>query len=1515
MQGTELIVRTERDAIILEVIPAAAFQSDFPISFLQDYIHWLNPVTCEIEFRPREEAWSQSLSHWKLRTKNDPFSMEQANLRLIDIHSPVARAVHSILKPLEELSSTHIMLDEAEGRLAVHLPRYGLDFWLEPTPRRLASKQFRDMFVDDNQSIGTFTGLANKLILRDPLGSRMMIVPHGVVSFRRSGNHVCVNISNSSRNQAAHHIYFIDPHLQRLRGNGSLTSKLFQSYLHALTSHCLIDDLTARTGTEESLTLLRGAWTKSSLQFDEEDIHLLRSIARLTPEIAYYPDHLKVMQQIKWSNLPVLSQHYEFVRRVRDIIEHTRSLDMFRSDCVALAHIDTEVNEPLLERMAARQSTYRVDGFGANAQRSAFDVAYSPPYKTGLAERESSVVEIVRLADSWSTSLRPAKSLRDVISQLPKPIGGINLEGSKGIKLQFGLNWLQECNALLSQFFGQLLRLLAKTDPASHRNKLIFFLSTLAFAEDIPESVCQMLLAFATAPQLRALTGRFPHFARFSLGDGSAASEDQLLSIASKHTKELDQCPENELPRKGKEKDKSYLQRQDQQYRTNCQSKADSFASQLMAQWPTNTISRPSSDLRTYIMLDQAFEEAQHLFQSWSRNKELYQFIDEAQTILSGLSTTKHSIAHHILTFATIAGPPPHPYITFEDLIADPAPVLATFQPKHDGAHTKLHQLLTHLSRDQNGDYEQEYIKDLHASLEAHQENDQGEVSDVSFSEQKLREHLERRKANVLGSRQSLQKHFFRKDNPSENLAVLVGMIPRTSTTSLLSRLSSRQISQLTTGWRESFIQLGLTISAAQHAERLLKCRKDRIDFHAELSSQACSGWLPISRPDWLLFELENNLRIRRVQAQIAEEMINPRGGKNLLLQLNMGEGKSSVITPIIAANLANGEELVRVVVLKQLSAQMHRILSHALGGMLNRAVIQMPFSRSLSPTVNQAQSIQQAYETCMNSGGIILQQPEHITSFELMVHDSYLMERIDLAEALWSTQRWLNKHSRDVLDESDEILSPHFELVYTTGMQHAVEFAPSRWMVTQRTLSVIARLVPNFAAQNETGFILSDGNGGEFPHMRIIDEAIGTRFLRDTIHCICQEGMHGLPVSHLSSSQKDVLEEYLANPDAGENVIESLTHIFRDDDMKKTLLILRGLFAHGVLLFAFQRKRWRVDYGLDPSRTPLAVPYRAKDCPELRSEFSHPEVIIVLTCLSYYYCGVTDEQLRRCFETLAAQDDAEDEYACWVRDANGLATDFRTLTGVNWQDPIERLEKLHPCFRRAKSVIDFYTTRFVFRPKLGEFPSKLAASSWNLAKSKHHPTTGFSGTCDSKHILPLSIEQDNSPGQRHTNAAVLECLLASQNQVWSLTSDSAFQAVSADLLLRKIISAQPAIRVIIDVGAQILEWTNEQTARQWLSRVSKLEVDAAIFFNDSDEIVVLDHSGKVEILATSPFANNLERCVVYLDEVHTRGTDLKLPVDFRAAVTLSVGLTKDRLVQGVFDPLRGSCFLTFSPT
>ena len=139
------------------------------------------------------------------------------------------------------------------------------------------------------------------------------------------------------------------------------------------------------------------------------------------------------------------------------------------------------------------------------------------------------------------------------------------------------------------------------------------------------------------------------------------------------------------------------------------------------------------------------------------------------------------------------------------------------------------------------------------------------------------------------------------------------------------------------------------------------------------------------------LCQIQGNFLIRRAQAETAMEIVFPRSGENTVMQVNMGEGKSSVIIPIAAAALADGKQLVRVIVPKALTVQMFELLVARLGGLTNRPIYHLPFSRT--PEYNddhevislQIDDLQELMSQCMAERGILLVQPEHVLSLKLM--------------------------------------------------------------------------------------------------------------------------------------------------------------------------------------------------------------------------------------------------------------------------------------------------------------------------------------------------------------------------------------------------------------------------------------------------------------------------------------------------------------------------------------------------
>ena len=159
-----------------------------------------------------------------------------------------------------------------------------------------------------------------------------------------------------------------------------------------------------------------------------------------------------------------------------------------------------------------------------------------------------------------------------------------------------------------------------------------------------------------------------------------------------------------------------------------------------------------------------------------------------------------------------------------------------------------------------------------------------------------------------------------------------------------------------------------------------------------------------------------------------------------------------------------------------------------------------------------------------------------------------------------------------------------------------------------------------------------------------------------------------------------------------------------------------------------------------------------------------------------------------------------------------------------------------------------------------------------------------------------MSVKQRDLDHQKGTDARVLACLLRPENDFYIVTHKNGERLTTPERL-RLLTTEQPDIRVLLDVGAQVLDFSNRQVAEAWLD-ISR-DTSGAIYFNENDELMVLTRNGVSQPMLSSPLCRQLDRCVVYLDHAHTRGTDIKFPIGSRAAVTLGPKVTKDALVQG----------------
>jgi hypothetical protein len=559
--------------------------------------------------------------------------------------------------------------------------------------------------------------------------------------------------------------------------------------------------------------------------------------------------------------------------------------------------------------------------------------------------------------------------------------------------------------------------------------------------------------------------------------------------------------------------------------------------------------------------------------------------------------------------------------------------------------------------------------------------------------------------------------------------------------------------------------------------------------------------------------------------------------------------GKSSVVIPLVAAAVADGRNLARVIVLKPLVRSMAAVLSVRLGGLLNRRVYFTPFSRQSRLDDVSISNLDRIWFECRESRGVLLAQPEHILSFKLIGLERLSINSTADAAKLIDMQFRLQGMVRNIIDESDKVMDPKEQLIYAIGLQKTFDGGSDRWKVIQSLLS----LVKHHMRSRHGAYFRHEG---AFPTFQANSEVVGEliALLRDDIR-------HGhLTQVHLDrcgDAVKEATLRFVFNKELQESDKDLVEESFSGNGLNQ-VLVLRGLIGCGVLAHSFS-KRWSVDFGL-ADRTPsclVAVPYRAKGCPSRAAEYGHADAMILLTCISYYNAGLTENQLQTCFNMLSKSTDPSLEYLTWSRGCLCFPPSFLSLHGVNLDDNHQFIRDLFPHLRYNKTIIDFYLSNVVFPIHCKEFPKKLSTSAWDIpAETGCPPTTGFSGTNDSKYLLPLSIDQEDLLSLRHTNAMVLAYFLQKRNRGYLCpTAINGVHQIVQDLL--SVISTQvPTIRVLIDVGAQVLELGNKEVATAWLQL--QPDADAAVYFSNSDEVMVITREGLPESLVTSRFQDNL---------------------------------------------------------
>ena len=1555
---------------------------DLPAHILNDTSIWFDLHSRNVYFRSiffRKPEFSD-LSSCNYILDFDSRSMSvcegatvgvEPNSSLVELSSGIGSTLVTIFKKLE-LPKFMEIWQRPDGRIYILLPRLNLTFYALDGEGKLEiySVDHNGWRVDNDQTIGTLIGLQHGLILvkypATDYTQRCLLLPHSpVVVTLAAGSHPVLSFDIQNLGSPASFRYTLNSDLQQLQAPTSRAAWFLLAYIHGVTSSMQADPFTSMTGTEMAMTILQSARSWSNSPYDGYSQYWLECIKRLSPQRRYYPEFVKEMGTVVWPDAVSSMGASDAYAIVTDKLqEYSEQLQfLFQTSTFSVENNEIRCKFPLCP-------PYETDTSLNHAEYLRSFQSY--PILARLARANSPDVNIgTKAFPVFKLSLKAQHTGRCVLLSR-RQLGHLTPENIEAWlrgqgEGEFSFNdidtgTLKDCAGwrgidLQDSFMSFQVHLKDLRRSSQWRLHLALMLSFWSYVNKQNTHLLGVVIALcSTDVEVVPPCSRIYPNASHSLPSVCSIIEEPFVAsleeYARKHGLNDVQSLETDREVAHIPQTNSWAlvaeyklqKRQLNHQLQECLSKISDNLRQGPIGYdhahptlPENFLGSLTSDItdlpacRKFLM--EHFQRSNLLLIL----KEYAQRLSSAASQVPELTASKFSshtgkitIRHHHNDYSfncqcegnntvrqleeLVERNYNGPRVKLDDIMTSP----------------KLNTLVSDLAKDDDP-ITKEFSRDLQRGRKALSYQKINTSADPTLKEQK---------AMTCRIGLCLQKSVEDFINVGDILAAFLpsatlplsalsacGLLHRTSPLALLPAILPRW--ENTPGFiqysfapdvRNAIEGMAVQLVKKQRFARLQRLLADKQwDWlWRELSCVPHADWSPRDHVEWLLFEVENDVTIWPKQVHVAEKMMSNEGKKHIVVQLNMGEGKTSVILPVIAAELADGQSLVRVVVLTSLYTTNYQQLVFKLGGMLGHRVCSLPFRRDVCLELNDIENILSFLNGCRDRRDVMVTVREHLLSLLLKYEESCCEPRLlSLAASLHQIVAMMQSHARDVLDEADEILHHQYQLIYPSGIPHNPDGGEVRWIAAEVILEAVKTIAKELNDRFPSCVSYTHTTNHGFPSICLLEPECHLKaypwLCEKIIEFIFAGESRILPselmdcLSSVQEGDREGLKEFLKEPEINEQCVVLAAFA---KPTTSFLLCVRGLLAKGVLLLCL-KKRYRVEYGL-PSMSRvskkaehrnnrriirMAVPFRAKDVASERTEFGHTDVAVLLTLLSYYQHGLTTEEVNILLDRLHRKETKSDVYNSWVAAADDkcVHTSIRELDGINRKDATQMTEWVVPFLQSHTAAINFYLNHDLFPRDLKEFRSKLEANSWSMTPVERRlKVTGFSGTNDTRHLLPASTKQDDLPELQHTNTEVCNVVLARENNVYSVFKQ---RQLSCELMLEEIVAKTPEINTIIDAGALILNQTNEEFARCWLHLRQMMK--GVVYFDSDDQLQVLtrQQQGKCK-LELSPYADNLSECLVYLDHAHCRGTDLRMAKNTVAAVTLGKGLRRDELMQ-----------------
>lgn len=317
-------------------------------------------------------------------------------------------------------------------------------------------------------------------------------------------------------------------------------------------------------------------------------------------------------------------------------------------------------------------------------------------------------------------------------------------------------------------------------------------------------------------------------------------------------------------------------------------------------------------------------------------------------------------------------------------------------------------------------------------------------------------------------------------------------------------------------------------------------------------------------------------------------------------------------------------------------------------------------------------------------------------------------------------------------------------------------------------------------------------------------------------------------------------------------------------------------------------------------SRKLTAIPFVGKDVPSRASQFSHPDVVIGLTVLSFRYEGLRRIDFETCLSEMKERLDSEygdyrrrktaKEYEKWVIQAGArikgneedkkkegkrertvsemLRSELQEIWPLHLLDlnDNEHMDVTYELLHKSPFVIKYYLDTYVFPLTMEHYGEKISASGQELGGNMlFGRRVGFSGTPSD--LLPEELGRCQY--EAGVDGQIMDYLTdpgivgtCAVNRGWSVNS-----------LLNLCIGS--GFHCLIDTGALITGMSNLDVATYLLENGLSEDFDGVVYLNDHDVQMILLRVGMVSCRlqqAGVPW----QRRFTFYDQVHTTGMDIK---------------------------------------